>query len=102
MLQSAAVRKDAFHVAILDANLPDTDGYSLAERMRGRSENPRALIMMLKTDRQREHGRRRSPQHASRATARDVSGLSVTFCSSRYSEATSSDLRSKGYESTLA
>jgi CheY-like chemotaxis protein len=55
MLQSAAVRKDAFHVAILDANLPDADGYSLAERMRGRAESPRALIMMLRTDRQREH-----------------------------------------------
>ena len=55
MLQGAEVRNDAFHVAILSAALPDVDGYSLAERIRGRAMSPRALIMMLRTDRQREH-----------------------------------------------
>jgi signal transduction histidine kinase len=76
MLQSAAVRADAFHITILDAHLPDGDGYSLAERLRGRPESPRALIMMLRTHRQREHvrcagasfatgRRRRSPRERS-------------------------------------
>jgi signal transduction histidine kinase/DNA-binding response OmpR family regulator len=55
MLHSAAVRQDAFHVALIDANMPDVDGYSLVERMRERPESPSALIMMLRTDRHREH-----------------------------------------------
>jgi signal transduction histidine kinase/DNA-binding response OmpR family regulator len=54
MLQSAALRQAAFHAVIIDANLPDVDGYALVERMRRASTSPAAMILMLRTDRHRE------------------------------------------------
>jgi signal transduction histidine kinase/CheY-like chemotaxis protein len=44
-----------FHIAIVDANLPGMDGYALIERMRSEDGNPTASILMLRTDRHREH-----------------------------------------------
>ncbi len=54
MLQSAAIRKDSFQAAVIDANMPEVDGYALVERMRGWPDSPRAVVLMLRTDRQRE------------------------------------------------
>jgi signal transduction histidine kinase/CheY-like chemotaxis protein len=54
MLKSAAAGQGAINVAIIDANMPDVDGYSLIEQIRSLPEQPKALIMMLKTDRHRE------------------------------------------------
>jgi signal transduction histidine kinase/DNA-binding response OmpR family regulator len=51
---SSAAHENAFHVAIVDARLPDMDGCALVERMRGLPANPQAVILMLRTDRQRE------------------------------------------------
>jgi signal transduction histidine kinase/CheY-like chemotaxis protein len=55
MLESASIRDSAFHVAIIDASMPEIDGYALIDRMRGSPQSPDALILMLRAHRHREH-----------------------------------------------
>jgi CheY-like chemotaxis protein len=55
MLQSASIRDQAFHLAIIDANMPEVDGYALIERLRGAPHSPQALVLMLRVHRHREY-----------------------------------------------
>src|SRR5690606_1363369 len=54
LLESASARREPFNLAVIDANLPGEDGYDAAERIRARLASPKAVILMLRTDRQRE------------------------------------------------
>ncbi len=54
LVRSAVGSEDPFHVALIDVNLTDGDGCAIAEEIRTRMASPLAIIMMLRTDRQRE------------------------------------------------
>ena len=54
-LRNASVCGDRYHLALIDAQMPEFDGFSLVERLRGQPECPGAMVLMLTTDRQREH-----------------------------------------------
>jgi signal transduction histidine kinase/CheY-like chemotaxis protein len=53
-LRNAAERGDPFNVALIDVSLSDADGCTLAEQIRAQATSSIAMIMMLRTDRQRE------------------------------------------------
>ena len=53
-VQDAAARAEPIHAALVDVHLPDSDACSVAEALRTRAGGPNALVMMLRTDRQRE------------------------------------------------
>ena len=55
LLQSASIRNRAFHLALVDANMPEVDGFALIERMRGSPQSPQAAVLMLRVHRHREH-----------------------------------------------
>ncbi len=55
MLDSAGDQgASAYHVALVDANLPDLNGASAFEQLRANAGSPHTLIALLRTDRQRE------------------------------------------------
>ena len=54
-LRSASVCGEPYQLALIDVQMPEFDGFSLVERLRGRPECPSAIVLMLTTDRQREY-----------------------------------------------